>query len=804
MKFTMSVFQCKMCGGTLEIQENESVATCEYCGTKQTIPRLSNEKKANLYDRAGHFRRNDEFDRAMGIYNQILDEDPSDAEAYWSLVLCRYGIVYVEDPATHRRVPTVNRMQLASVLADEDYKMALQNAAFGQRELYEAEARAIDQIQKGILEISSNEEPFDVFICYKEADATGRRTQDSVLANDLYNELATEGYRVFFSRITLEDKIGSAYEPYIFAALHSAKVMVVLGTKPEYFQAVWVKNEWSRFLALIKAGEKKVLIPAYKDMDPYDLPEEFSHLQAQDMGKLGFMQDLIRGIRKIADNEEKRETERVIVTDGASVEPLLKRVFLFLEDEDWNSADSYCERVLDLAPENARAYLGKLMAEMQVPKQEQLADCSQPFDDRNSYKKAVRFADEELAAVLKGYIVSIRERNEKERMESDYQKASDLMQQAKHEQEYRRAAELFQAVSPYKDASVLAETCRANAEHARNENIYLVANENLQKSFITLEDYKFALEQFETIAGWKDAEEKAQFCRIKIEEIKLREERERAAQEHRTKTEALRGEDSGKKKRTAGVAAAAVVLAGILLAFLWYTVIKPVGLSVEEADGSGVSAEGGDLFDSSKEQDHLELVEGARILFGSYMQSVDRQKDPIEWQIIDRKENQVLLLSVYGLDCQAYSQEGDYAAWENSSLRVWLNTDCLNEMFSETEQKCLIPINEVDAEDLMGDIAGLEDKVFLLSKDEMKHLYVRDRKCQVTEYAKSQGADADDEGYGKWMLRAPVFNDLSISVVLPNGDIASAANYMDSKDCAVRPAVWVNMDYIRAEYEESE
>ena len=135
----MSVFQCKMCGGTLEIQENESVATCEYCGTKQTIPRLSNEKKANLYDRAGHFRRNDEFDRAMGIYNQILDEDPSDAEAYWSLVLCRYGIVYVEDPATHRRVPTVNRMQLASVLADEDYKMALQNAAFGQRELYEAE-----------------------------------------------------------------------------------------------------------------------------------------------------------------------------------------------------------------------------------------------------------------------------------------------------------------------------------------------------------------------------------------------------------------------------------------------------------------------------------------------------------------------------------------------------------------------------------------------------------------------------------------------------------------------------------------
>ena len=125
--------------------------------------------------------------------------------------------------------------------------------------------------------------PFDVFICYKETDANGRRTPDSVLATDLYHQLTQEGFKVFFSRITLEDKLGTAYEPYIFAALNSAKVMVVLGTKPEYFNAVWVKNEWSRYLALIRGGAKKVLIPAYRDMDPYDLPEEFSHLQAQDM-----------------------------------------------------------------------------------------------------------------------------------------------------------------------------------------------------------------------------------------------------------------------------------------------------------------------------------------------------------------------------------------------------------------------------------------------------------------------------------------------------------------------------------------
>ena len=84
-----------------------------------------------------------------------------------------------------------------------------------------------------------------------------------------------------------------------------AMVMVVLGTKPEYFNAIWVKNEWSRYLSLIKQGQKKMLIPAYKDMDPYELPEEFSHLQAQDMSRLGFMQDLIRGIKKILGVSEK-------------------------------------------------------------------------------------------------------------------------------------------------------------------------------------------------------------------------------------------------------------------------------------------------------------------------------------------------------------------------------------------------------------------------------------------------------------------------------------------------------------------
>ena len=375
----MSLFKCKMCGGSLDVEAGITVIECEYCGTKQTLPKLNDDKRANMYDRANHFRRNNEFDKAMGIYENILNEDNTDAEAYWSLVLCRYGIEYVEDPLSHRRIPTVNRAQFTSIFDDDNYKSALQYSDSYQRTIYEEEAKAINEIQKGILAISQKEEPFDVFICYKESDNNGRRTPDSVLAQDLYYQLKQEGFKVFFARITLEDKLGSAYEPYIFAALNSAKVMVVLGTKPEFFNAVWVKNEWSRYLSLIKQGQKKMLIPAYKDMDPYDLPEEFSHLQAQDMSKLGFMQDLIRGIKKILGKDKKPAetvTERVVVNNAEhDIAPLLKRAFLFLEDGDFNSADEYSEKVLDINPECAEAYVAKLLIELELRKPSDLASC---------------------------------------------------------------------------------------------------------------------------------------------------------------------------------------------------------------------------------------------------------------------------------------------------------------------------------------------------------------------------------------------------------------------------------------------
>lgn len=175
-------------------------------------------------------RRNCEFDKAAGVYETIVSEFREEAEGYWGLVLCQYGIEYVDDPATGKKVPTCHRISFDSVMEDTNFELTLENADVKARRVYRQEAKAIEEIRKGVIEVSNKEEPYDVFICYKETDEKGERTLDSVLAQDIYQALTEKGYRTFFARITLVDVLGREYESYIFAALNSAKVMLCVGT----------------------------------------------------------------------------------------------------------------------------------------------------------------------------------------------------------------------------------------------------------------------------------------------------------------------------------------------------------------------------------------------------------------------------------------------------------------------------------------------------------------------------------------------------------------------------------------------
>lgn len=483
----MAVFKCKMCGGTIEFSQGDTIGICDSCGTKQTLPNVKDDAINSLYNRANTLRLKSEFDRAEELYNKIIAYDETQAEAYWGIILCKFGIEYVEDPKTFKRVPTCHRTSFDAITADEDFKLAVKYGDAEQRELYKAEAKEIDAIQKDILNIAKNEKPFDVFLCYKETDESGKRTQDSVIANDIYYQLTQEGFKVFYAAITLEDKLGQEYEPYIFAALNSAKVMLVIGSRPEYFTSVWVKNEWSRFLKIMKKDRSKLLIPCYKDMDAYELPDDFAHLQAQDMSKIGFINDVVRGIKKVINNNSQPEKltavkEAVVMqNENGNVRALLDRGFMALEDGEWEKADGFFEQALNFDAKIAEAYLGKLMAELEVTEKGKLSDCEQPFDNSNNYQKAIRFGDEALVAALNGYVSKINERNENNRLAGIYRKAQNTMRCATTEQDFFDAADYFSSIKQYSNSNELAKQCNAKAVQIRKERLAKEEAERLEQ-----------------------------------------------------------------------------------------------------------------------------------------------------------------------------------------------------------------------------------------------------------------------------------------------------------------------------------
>ena len=914
----MAVFKCKMCGGTIEFNQGDTVGVCDSCGTKQTLPRLDDDKKANLYDRANHFRRNNDFDKAMGIYEQILNEDSTDAEAYWSLVLCRYGIEYVEDPATHKRVPTVNRAQYTSIFADEDYKSALKYADSYQRIIYEEEAKAIDDIQKGILEISQKEDPFDVFICYKETDANGRRTPDSVLANDLYHQLTQEGFKVFFSRITLEDKLGTAYEPYIFAALNSSKVMVVLGTKPEYFNAVWVKNEWSRYLALVKkSGGKKMLIPAYKDMDPYDLPEEFSHLQAQDMSKLGFMQDLIRGIKKIIEADAPKETvkETVVVQQGVgntSVNAQLQRGNMALEDHEWNKADSFFEEALNLDPQCAEAYLGKLLARDQKPEfdswvkaqkskyadatTEHLEACPEDTEHINQKAKelavegyfeenrvrktyaynreydsalacrknqkekqlselsadrllnrAIQYAggdtkkqlDEAIATITavlderidksqeddknsinrkkEAYAAYIAETDKKvaalnadalNGRERDYRNAAELMKKAESIGNYEDAIVALKAMNGYKDSDALAEQCEKEIEKLKAEDSYQAAAAQMASAG-DIAAYTQAMEALKALNGYRDSEELATKCQAEIN---------RLSEEQRIATE-----NAAKKRKKIIMITASIVAACIAFVILHTSVIIPngkyhsaVALMNEGKYEEAIAAfEALDGYKDSEAQISIAEIEllktaevGDTVLLGTYEQDNDTSdgKENIEWLVIAKKDDKILVISDKALDCQQYNTSDTDVTWETCTLRSWLNGYFYNAAFSDDEKNVIVR-TEVSAyknpEYSTNPGNSTTDNVFLLSITEAEKYFTDDnaRMCALTAYAIAQGAWTSDyyktasgEAACCWWLRSPGKRQSDAADVLLDGSVYYDGHGVKNDSDCVRPALWISLE----------
>ena len=813
----MAILKCKMCGGDIELSADKTFGTCEFCGSTMTFPKVDDEQRAAMFNRGNHFRRIGEFDKALAVYERIVQEDENDAEAHWCCALCRFGIEYVEDPNTLEYLPTCHRASFDSFLEDPDYLAALEHSDGITRRQYQKDAAKIAEVQRGILATSQNEEPFDVFICYKETEEDGSRTRDSLYAQDIYYQLTEQGRRVFFSRITLEDKAGTEYEPYIFAALNSAKVMVLVTTSAEHASAVWVKNEWSRFLSLMRKDRSKLLLPCYRDMDPYDLPEALSVLQSYDMSKIGFIQDLTRGINKVLDGAKPKQAVKetvVIQQANASIAPLLKRAFMFLEDGDWNSANEYCEKVLDQDPENGEAYLGKAMSTLNKKTRTDLHDA--PGIDREvNIRKAMRYGSDSLKNEINGYIASTkvaednRRRAEEEaarkRAEEERKKAKEAARKrAEEEAEEKRKAEEAEATAQREADKVivaikaikngwqgqsleqqLAAAKKKAADLAKLCNNYdnVVAHMNqLSVEKAAIRDNLNALRSKRASLGLFSSKEKKHLDdeiadmteTINQVDLKLTFAREQLGN-YPTKMAA--------NKSLASAESDVSALQNLI------GKAKKSGLSelsYGQAFRALVQKPRVQQIISEKEPKLISHYQGfITILFGHYPQLSKNENTDIEWIILKTEESRMLLISKYALDCQGYNVLDEKTTWETCSLRKWLNGTFYNAAFEANHQQMIKPSGNTT-----------HDKVFLLCTAEVNRYFYSDsaRQCKATAYAKAQGAYTDPiNGNSWWWLRSPGINSTTAAFVNYGGSVYSNGHKVYDDYVAVRPALWINL-----------
>ena len=313
MKDTVK-FGCKECGSP-HLREIDGKLHCITCGAvfERNVETDEERDARNLYisrlDAAEtHLRLSPpRFDDAEAHFRDFIKHYPDHSNGYWGLVRARYGIKYEED-VSGKEIPSCYKSSYEDFREDSDFKRAIklsenEKIRKGYKQMAELIAEECKEWRK-----ECEKEKYDVFISFKATEDNGvTPTPDKDELMSLYTYLLTRGYKVFFSPMSMINKAGKHYDPYILNALQSAKMMIVYGSKPEYFTATWVENEWTRYLKMMSDGKKQKgsCIVAFKGFNANELPVGLRKLQAMDAGNKEFYLELVERIDEILKKGEK-------------------------------------------------------------------------------------------------------------------------------------------------------------------------------------------------------------------------------------------------------------------------------------------------------------------------------------------------------------------------------------------------------------------------------------------------------------------------------------------------------------------
>lgn len=409
----MIEFLCCGCGAKIGYDGIHALARCLSCGLIQSLPTNLDPGRVQLYNQAKERLHQNDCLGAKLIFQNIIASFPDDAESYWQVFLCEYGVQYVKDTkcGVNNYVITLSETNLEYPLENYYYKQACYKAPDDEtRSFYRQQAKEIDEL---VCEIISRriKDHYDIFISYKSVRSENNQsTSDSKDAGELYESLMQRGYSVFQAEATMKDKIGvKRYEPYIYAAINSAKIMVLIASKQEYINAEWVKNEWMRYINRIRKAEDIQLIVVHGD---FEIPKEIKeapNVSFASIQSVAWKNEIVQGIMRLLTPDQEVA--------------LLEQASYYMKKKDWDRARTCCDMVLDENFENSRAYLYLCMIES---KKSNYADflLSASFPNPTYLKRAIQYStgdlQEELLSIEKDVQEKIREKMIKSRRCSNH------------------------------------------------------------------------------------------------------------------------------------------------------------------------------------------------------------------------------------------------------------------------------------------------------------------------------------------------------------------------------------------------
>lgn len=422
--------KCRNCGGELDYSKAvNGVLTCEFCGSKFTVPKSgANEEIRHFLLTGEHELDVGHFDEAATAYAKAAELDPNEPEAFFGLALAAAQVMHLKDEVNNRLQPICYSVSDRSFMQDTNFKRALSLATPEQKKEYQDKGKEIDVIREKFKEFRVQGLSYDTFICVKVTeDGSSRHTEDSFIASKLYKELKNAGYSPFYSEEECHDRQGEDYEAMILYALYSATSMLLVCSDESYLQTKWVKNEYSRFIKMQRDEEKAhgSLTVVFKGRVVERIPGLNGKVQGIDFNNfkalnlvLDFVQKFKRvdvptikrkeygqaQVNKIMATRQGVEKRKLATVAGGEVsvsdQAKLSMVMQYLQRKEFVYARELVETVIADNPANGEAYMLRFLADMSCPNEVAFQKSKSTVTSYDDFEKALASADKERSRQL--------------------------------------------------------------------------------------------------------------------------------------------------------------------------------------------------------------------------------------------------------------------------------------------------------------------------------------------------------------------------------------------------------------------